>query len=74
MTIKTLIIPIGEGFELEIKENGFTLWDRRKGDNRWVLDASTFAEEGQITIDVNKFAQRVDKWNKKRTLTLRKKK
>ena len=60
---------MGNNFFLEITKEGFCLWDIKN--RRWVLDASTFVEEGQITLCYRMFKQTLNKWHKKRIFTWR---
>ena len=44
---------LNDQFDLEIGKKGFVLW-RRGRTNRWILDASTFLEDGTIIISEDK--------------------
>lgn len=61
---------IGKHYTLHVQKNGFTLWDNK--DNRWILDASEFVSNGEITVVTNKFKQFVNKYTHHRTFVLRK--
>jgi hypothetical protein len=48
--MKSQTITYDDRYQLEVTENGFTLWDNARNPKQWLVDASKINTDGEVVV------------------------